>query len=152
MGSSHFLLGQFSHHIPDPTVYVSHFARFSVFLNVFPGPTMCDFHFPLLSVFSPQSRSYSVYLSYFMFFTVFCHIPVPKGCVSHFARFSAFLGIFLFLTCVFLIFLVCQFSHQNAGPNVCVSHFARFFSVSRHIPGNTVFVSFSMFVSFLTTI
>jgi len=34
------LVGQFSRHIPGPTVCVSHFARFSVFLSEFTGPTM----------------------------------------------------------------------------------------------------------------
>jgi hypothetical protein len=52
-----FLLGQFSRHIPVLRVSVSHFACFSVFLSVFQGPIMCNFHFPLLSVFLPQLRS-----------------------------------------------------------------------------------------------
>jgi hypothetical protein len=52
-----FLVFQFSHHILGATVCVSHFPRFSVF--------------------SPQSRSYNVHLSFFMFFHVSRHIPGP---------------------------------------------------------------------------
>jgi hypothetical protein len=56
------------HHITGPTVYVSHFPRFSVF--------------------SPYSRSYCVHFSFSTFFSVSRHIPGPTVCISHFPRFS----------------------------------------------------------------
>ena len=40
-------------------------------------PTLCMSHFPRFSVFSPYARSYSVYLSFFMFLSISCHIPGP---------------------------------------------------------------------------
>ena len=143
-------------HIPDPTVCVSHFACFSMFLAMFqdlhceilitlkcqfsrhiPGPTVCVFHFPsffsfllifqvleytvlifqVFQSFSPYSRSYQVIFSFsllvrllakfqvlqcafliFQIFTVYCHIPDPTVCMSHFPRL--------------------EFSHHNPGPTI----------------------------------
>jgi hypothetical protein len=154
-----FLVCQFSRHIPGHTVFAS--------------------HFPLLSIFLPQSRSDSVYFSYFTCFSVYHHISGTTVYVSHFAYFSvllvifhvlneflfflvfqcfsphfisyhvnfsfssfvSFLAIFQGLQCDFLIFLVGQFFCHIPGPTVCISHFSPFFSVSRHLPVYTFFVS-----------
>ena len=96
-------------------------------------------------VFSPNSRYYIVYFSYFTFFTASLHIPSPTVFFVRFVLFSVFLTIFHNLPCELLLFLVCQFSHHipglqclclifhilqfshhNSGPIECVSHFARF--------------------------
>ena len=96
---------QVSLHIPGPTMIFS-FSMFVSFLDIFkvlqhvflifhvfqisrhdPGPTVCVSHFPCFSVFSPKSRSYSVYFSYFTSFTVSRHIPGPTVCVSLFCKF-----------------------------------------------------------------
>ena len=102
-----------------------------------------------------------MYFSFFKFFTVSCHSPVPTVCVSHFSYFSVFLTIFQLLTCEFLIYFV-SFFRNNPVPIVCVSHFPcfsvfstcsrsysvyffhffTFFSVSRHISGPITWVSF----------
>ncbi|SFW06233.1 Uncharacterised protein [Chlamydia abortus] len=65
---------QFSCHIPRPTVDISKFSIFSVFLAIFHVLKcvfliFCDFQF---------SR----------------HIPGPTVCISHFSRFSVFLSFF----------------------------------------------------------
>jgi hypothetical protein len=57
-------------------VCVSHFHVFYC-LSLFPGRTVYVSHFPRFSVFSPYSRSYCVHFSFFMFFSVFRHIPGP---------------------------------------------------------------------------
>ena len=107
---------------------------FSTFLSVsrhIPGQTVFVSHFPRFSVFSPYSRSNSVFVSFFTFFS--------------------FLAIFHVLECEFLIFHVFQFSRHNPGSIVCISHFSRFSSVSSHILGPTVCVShferFSLFLA-----
>jgi hypothetical protein len=101
------------------------FARFSVFLAIFhvllcefliflicqcsrhiPGPTVCVSVFPHFSVFSIQSRSYSV-------------------CFS-FSTFSVFLAICDVLSCEFLIFYLFQFYRHLPGPTVCIYHFPTF--------------------------
>ena len=82
---------------------------FSTFLSVsrhIPGQTVFVSHFPRFSVFSPYSRSNSVFVSFFTFFS--------------------FLAIFHVLECEFLIFHVFQFSRHNPGSIVCISHFSRF--------------------------
>jgi hypothetical protein len=113
-------------HIPDPTVCVSHFACFSVFLAIF-QVIHCLCPFPRLSVFFPQSRSYSVYFSYFTFITVSCPIPGPTVGVS-FYMFFFFPAIIQVLQCAFLIFHLFRcFSPYSRSYSVCVS-FSTFFS------------------------
>ena len=45
------------------------------------GPTVFISHFPRFSVFSSKCRSHSVHLSYCKFFSVSCNILVPTVCV-----------------------------------------------------------------------
>jgi len=80
----------FSRYTPDLTVCISHFSCFSLFLAIFHVIQCLWPIFPRFSVFSPYSRSYSVYFSFFMFFTVPCHIPGHTVFMSHFPRFSVF--------------------------------------------------------------
>ena len=134
-----------SRHIPGPTVNVSHFVRFSVFLTIFHvlpcqffifsfvsflalfQVLLCDFPiFHTFQCFSPYSRSDSVTFSFFMSFSVSCHIPGHTVIVSYFPRFSVF-------------------SSKSRSHSVYLSYFT-FFSVSYYIPGPTVCIShFSFF-------
>ena len=123
-------------------------------------------HFPRFLVFSPKSRSYSVYFSYFKFFTVSGYIPGPTVCVSfclffrvscniscpimwvsHFPRFSEFLTTFHVLPCEFLIFLLCQFSRHIPDPKIRVSHFPFWSVFTPYSRSYIVHFSFSTFLS-----
>ena len=127
---------------PCPTVCISYFSHFSVFLAIIFCPTVCVSHFPWFLVFSPYTGSYSVHFSFFIFFRGFPHISLPNVCVSHFPWFSVFLPyarsfsvyfsftmIFSFLSifqvqhCSFLIFHVFQFFLDILCPTVCFAHF-----------------------------
>ena len=111
----------FSRHTPGPTVCISHFFRFSVFLAIF-QVIEC-----LCLIFHVCQFS--------------CQNPGPTVCVSHFARFSVFLAIFQVLACEFLIFSYCSiFSPYYM---LYSTHFSlsMIFSVSRLIPGPTVCIS-----------
>jgi hypothetical protein len=94
-----------SHHIPGPTLCVSLFASFSMFLAIF-HVLPCEFSFPRLSVFSPYSRSYSVFVSFYTFFS--------------------FLAIIQVLWCTFLIFPFFSVSLHISGHTMFVSPFPRF--------------------------
>jgi hypothetical protein len=108
------------------------------------GLTVFVSHFPCFSVFSPKSRYYSVYFSYF---TSFCFSPFSWSysvCFSllhffpYFSSYSrsyqdylifslvSFLNIFKGLQCVFLIFHVFQVSPDIPGSTVSISHFSSF--------------------------
>ena len=65
----------------------------SKFLTVsrhIPSPTVCFSHIPRFSVFSPYSRSYSVFFSVWKFFSVSHHIPGHTFFKSIFPRYSVF--------------------------------------------------------------
>jgi hypothetical protein len=127
------LVGECYLHIPGPTVGISHFSRFSVFLVIFQVIQCLCLFFPRFSVFSPKSRSYSVYFSYFNFFNLSLCIPSHTVFVSHFPRFFSFLATIQVLHCVLLIFKVFHcFLPYSMSYSVCFS-FHTFFSVSRHI-------------------
>jgi len=139
---SFFTFFSVSSHILGPTVCVSHFERFSLFLAIF-QVLPSEFLIFLLCkcfFFSPYSRSYSV-------------------CVP-FSTFFCFLAIIQVLHCVFLIFHIFEcFLPYSRSNSVCVSFstflsflaivqvyfvyfsFSTFFNVSSHILGPTVFVS-----------
>ena len=158
-------------HIPDYTVFVS--------------------HFPPFSIFSPYSMSYILHFDIFRFFTVSHPNPDPTVCVAHFdhfleflttflsyhvsfsfSSFVSFLAIFQFLQCAIFIFHVFSVSRHIPGPTVYTSHFSRYsvflatfqviqclclifhlFFFSRHILLPTVFIlTFSRISLFLTTI
>ena len=62
-----FHVFQFSHHTAGPTVCISHFPCFSVFLAIFQILPWFS-HFPRLSVFLTYSRSYIACFSFSTFF------------------------------------------------------------------------------------
>jgi len=146
--------------------FLPYFMSYNVIFFIFfvcqfsrhiPGPTVCVSHIPPFSVFSPQSRSYSVFFSFSKFFSFLAIFQLLLCTVLIFHVFSVFLAIFLVLPGVFHIFLLCQFSCHMSVPTVCISHFlsfsvfspqsrsysvcvtfCTFLRVSRHIPGPTV--------------
>ena len=153
---------QFSRSIPGPTVSVSNFARFSMFLAI-SQVLQCVFlilHF--FQCFSPYGRSYSVCVSFsniFLFcFLTIVHVPQCVFLIFHvfycfsphyksytvcfsFSMICSFLAIIQALQCSFLIVHVFKcFSPYSSSNGFCVS-FSTFFQFSRHIPGETVFVS-----------
>jgi hypothetical protein len=137
---SFFLFFSVSRHIPGPTVGISHFSRYSVFLTTF--------------------QVIQCLCLIFHFFQFSHHIPCPTVCISTFSCFSLFLSIFQVLQCVSLIFHVFQLFRQNPGP-ICIFHifhvfhcfsskcrsysvcfsFCTFFRVSYHILCPTMWVS-----------
>jgi len=136
-----------SRHIPSPTVCVSHFAHFSVFLAIF-QVLWYEFITLLVCQFSCHFAGPTACISLFPRFPISRHIPGPRVCISHFALFFysflpfsrsyslciscstffffSFLAIFQVLECVCLIFLICQFSRHIPGPTVFMYHFRRF--------------------------
>ena len=161
MWVSLFLVCEISCHNPGPTVHISHFSCFSLFLDIFQViqwvclifqifefshrisvPTMWFSHF-CLSIFSPYSWSYSMCVSFSTFFT--------------------FLALYQVLKCTFLIFhvflcllLYTRSCHVSFSFSLLVSFLTIFqvlqcafliflifhiFSVSFHIPAHTVCVS-----------
>jgi hypothetical protein len=148
---------------------VSHFTRFFSVSCHISRPTMWVSPFPLLSVFSPYSRSTNVCVSFNKFFGVSCHIscptmsvspfprsqcsrhiPGPTVCNFHFSIFSVFLAIFQFIQCLCLNFHVFKFSQQNPRYTVCIAQYFTYSTVSCHISVSTVCVShFAHFSVFL---
>ena len=99
-----FHVFHFSRHNPDPTVCISHFPRFSVFLNIFQVlPYLCH----IFLVFFSFLVIIQVLQCAFLFFHKFhCYSPYFKSyvvCFSLYMIFS-FLTILQVLHCAFLIF------------------------------------------------
>ena len=67
-----------------------------------------------------------MFLSFFTFFSVTCHISHHTVCISHFPPFSVFLSIFQVKQCLSLIFHVFHFSRHIPGPTMCNFHFPPF--------------------------
>ena len=141
-------------------MHFSFFTFFTFSLQI-PSHTLFVSYFLRFSVFFPQSSSYSVYFSYLVFFTVSYHMPCPTVCVSHFISYHAsfsfssfvgFLAIFQVLKCEFLLFLFGEFYCYNPDPTVCISHFSRFHFFSPDSKSYSVCVLFSTFFNFLSTI
>ena len=120
---------QFSRHGPGPTVCLSLFPRFWVFLAIFQAKQCLCSIFHVFQWFLPYSMSYYVSFSFSSFdiflaifqvlkwvcipfhvFQFFQHILVPVVWISHsFFSFSSFIAIFHVLQCAFLIFHPFQF-------------------------------------------
>jgi hypothetical protein len=133
---------------------VSYFTFFTLSVHI-PSHTVFVSHFPCFSVFLPKSSFYSVYFSYLKFLTT---VQVPKYVFLIYKVFHCFLPYSMsYSVCnsfqiffrvsrhisfptMFILFLVCQFSHRILGLTMCNFHF-HVFSVSHLIPGHTVFVS-----------
>ena len=84
-------------------------------------PKVCISHFPLCSVFSPYSRSFSVHFSFFKFFSDIVIFQVVKW--------------------MFLIFHDFQFSCHIPCPIVDICKFSTYFSFPRHISRPKVCIS-----------
>ena len=135
-----FFTFQVSHYNPGPTVYISHFSPFSVYLAIF-QVLSCEFLIFLVGQFSCHNPATTVYMSHFSCFLCFSPYSWFKGeCVS-FSKFFIFLAIFQFWQCLFLVFHVFQGSRHNSGPTVYICQIYTFFSVSCHIPGPTMWFS-----------
>jgi hypothetical protein len=78
--------------------------------------------FHVFQFFSLYSRSYSVNLPFFMFFSVLRHIPRHTVFVSHFSVFSPKSRSH---SLYFLHFTFFTDSHHIPVPTMCVSHFSR---------------------------
>ena len=150
MHFSFFMFFSVSRHIPDETVCLI-FLVFQVFrhnqflqcvfviLNAFQGfltysrSEVCVSNFACFSVFLPSSRSYSVYFSFFTFFSVSSNISSPTVCV--------------------FILHAFQFSRHLPGLRVYIYHFSCFqcfFPYSRNYHVSVSF--FFTFLSFLAII
>jgi len=125
---SYFTFFTVSHHNPDPTVYVSHFPRLSVFLTTLPV-LPCEILIFLICKFS-------------------CHIPVPTVCNFHFSSFSVFLTTIQIIHFVFAFLHVFQVFRQNPGPTLFLI-FHVFHCFSSQSRSYSVFFSFCTFYSFL---
>jgi hypothetical protein len=154
-----FHICHFSRHIPVPTLCVSHFPCFSVFLAIL-QVLSCEFLFSFIfqfyhlipgpAVYISQFSPFSVFLTIFpvlhfvriifLVFQFFRQIPGHTMCIYHFSLFSLFVDIFNVLQCVILIFHVFQYFSPNSRSYSTHFLFSRFFSVSRQITGQTVFV------------
>ena len=105
-------------------------------------------HFPSFSLFSPYSRSYSVFFSICTFFSVSRHIPGDTFFASHIPRYSVFPHIQV-IECLSLIFQDFQFPRHNPGTTVYILHFLRyspFFAIN--FRSLCVCFSFAMILNF----
>jgi len=129
-------------------------------------PTVCIFHFPLFSVFSPYSMSYSVCVL-FSRFSVFSPFSRSYHVSFSFSFLVRFLATFQVLQSVFLLFhLFHCFSPYSRSYSVCLYFFSTFISyfqvlqcaylifqlfqcISPYFRSYSVWVSFSTFFQFL---
>ena len=119
----------FSHHIPGPTVCISHFSRFSVISSFFKSSMGC--------------------FSFSMIFSFLAIFHVLQWTFLNYPTFSVFLALFHVLKCVFLIFWDFQVSRHIPGPTVSISHFSPFAVISWFFKSSSGCFSFSMIFSFL---
>ena len=99
-----FHLFQFSHYIIINKVSISLFPKFFSVSRHIPCPTVCISHFSRFSVFLDVFQILQCRCFIFHVFQFSCHIPGPTVCISHFSRFSVFLAIFQVIQCLCLIF------------------------------------------------
>jgi len=138
--------------ISGPTVFVSHFPRFSVFSTYSRSYSV---HFSFFTVFSVSCHIWgpTEYVSYFprfsVFFFFFCHIPDRTMWTSYFSRFSVFIAIFQVLQFLCFIFDDFHFFSYIRRPTECFSHFAILMYFSRYSRSYHMSFSFSLLVSFL---
>jgi hypothetical protein len=168
---------QFSRDNPCPVVCISHFSIFLAVFQVLQFVFLISHDFEgvffilqvlqcaflichVIECFLPYSRSNSICVSFFTFFSVSHHIPSHTVFEFHFPRFSVFrhnqdptvyisnfshlsvcLAIFQVLHGMFLIFK--DFSRFSQYSRSCSVHFyfSTFLSISCGFPGQTVFVS-----------
>ena len=147
-------------HVPGPTLWVSHFARFSMILAIFqvlpyefliflvsqfsqhiPGPRVCMPHFPRF--FFSYLTILQVLKYMFLIFHVFqCFSPYSTSysLLFSFSMIFTFPSILQVLQCAFLIFHDFEcFSPYSWSYSVHFS-FSTFLSVSNHVGGPTLCV------------
>ena len=130
---------QFSINIPGPTLFISHFSRFSVFLGYFMSyRVFCSFLmifsfltiiqvlqcafliFHGLQCFFPYFNCNSVCFSFLMIFSFLANF---RSCISH-ILFSQCCSPYCMFYIVFLIFHYFQISHHTPSPIVSISHYS----------------------------
>ena len=126
------------------------FSTFPPFSSHIPGPTMWISHFPRFSVFSTYSRSYSVFVSFSMFYSVSHHIPGLTVCLSLFPRLLVFLPYASSYSIHLSFFTFFSVSRHIPGPNIWDSHFHLLSVFWTYFRSYSVYVSYSTFFSFLT--
>ena len=117
------ILFSFFSPLSRPTVHISHFSPYSVFLALFlvlkclwlifhifcsfvsffyhiPGIIVCISPFSCFSMFLFHISCSKVCVSQFPRFSIFLPNSNPTVCISHFSRFLLFLAIFHVITCV----------------------------------------------------
>ena len=165
---SFFIFFSVSSSIVGCTVFVSHFARFSVFFAMFQA-LPCEFLiFLLCQVLLDIFQVLQCLCSIFHFFQWFLPYSRSYHISFSFSSFDIFLAIFQVLKWVCIPFHVFQFFQHILVPVMWISlfffhfpvlspysrsysvHFlfSTLFSFSRHIPGLTVCISFYTFYSF----
>ena len=115
----------------SPTVTISHFPKFSVFLAILQAiqcALLIKTVFTFFTIFPVLECAFFI----FHIFSVSFHIPGPKVPISHFHDF--------------------QFSHHITGPIVSISHFPRFSVFLEYSRSYSVCVSFCIFFRFLPMI
>ena len=135
-----FNILHFSSHTTGPTVYISHFSLYSLFLAI---STSYSVRFPFCS-FSVFLAIFQVLPCEILIFHLFqCFSQYSRSnCFSvSFSTFFFFLTIIQLLQCVFLIIHVfnCFLAYSSS---YSVSFFLHVFHFSYHNPDKTVFVSY----------
>ena len=162
-----FHVFSFFHQHLDPTVWISHFPRFLVFLIIL-QILQCAFlifnfkfschipdhkgfvsNFPWYSVFSPYSRSSSAHFSFSTFFSISHHIPGQTVFLSHF--FTFFRDFKSYIVC-FSLSIIFSFLAILQVLECAFLIFHVFECFSPWFTSYSVGFSFSMFFSFLAII
>ena len=141
--SVHFLFlmsFSFSCHVPDHTVLFLIFHVFQFSRHIL-GHTVCISHFPRFSVFLAMFHVIQCLCLIFNVFQSSRHILGPTVCISHFQSFSVFFSIYQVLKCPFLLFHVFLFFSPYSRSYSVRFLFLTVFSITRHVPDHTVFVS-----------
>ena len=117
-------------HIPGPKVPISHFHEFQ-FSHHIPGPIVSISPFPRFSVFLEYSRSYSVCVSFCIFFRFLPMIQVSECAILIFKVFQC-LSLYFKSYSVHLTFSNFFIFFHIPDPTVCISHvpcFSVFFAI-----------------------
>ena len=140
---SYFIFFSVSSSIVGCTVFVSHFARFSVIFAIFQA-LPCEFLiFLLCQVLLDIFQVLQCLCSIFHFFQWFLPYSRSYHISFSFSSFDIFLAIFQVLKWVCIPFHVFQFFQHILVPVMWISLFFFFiFQFYRHIPGPTVCISY----------
>ena len=140
-----------SSHIRGPTVCVSHFAGFSVFLATFQVLSVC-FSFSMSLRVSHDIPSPTVFRSPFPRLSLFSRYSIFLQCGCVIFPIFDFLGIYRSYCVHISFFKFFTVSCVVPGPTMWVSRFSHWSLFSPYSRSYSVCVSFSTFFSFLTII